>query len=61
MGTQPRGTPAFSAKANGQIKGVGNADNGMRIGCMKQNPKLLMGTVLVSKIFWSERGDYLDG
>ena len=21
-GTQPRGTPAFSAKANGQIKGV---------------------------------------
>ena len=28
--------PAFLAKANGQIKAVGTADNGTRIGCMKQ-------------------------
>jgi len=60
VGTQPRGTPAFSAKANGQIKGVGNADNGMRIGCMKQNPKLLVGTVWGSKIVWQVALDIPD-
>ena len=33
---QPRYTPAFSAMANGQIKGAGNAGKGVRIGYMKK-------------------------
>ena len=33
---QPRYTPAFSAMANGQIKGAGNAGKGVRVGYMKK-------------------------
>ena len=34
-----RVTPTFPALVDGQIKGVGNADKGARIGYMKQNKK----------------------
>ena len=34
---EPRGTPTFLAMANGQIKGVGNAGKGTRIGDMKRS------------------------
>ena len=34
---EPRVTPTFLAMANGQIKGVGNARKGTRVGDMKRS------------------------